>query len=563
MNNNYLTDVEFNVGIYIRLSQEDRDKDKKYESDSESVTNQKELLRDYVKNHNFNLVNEYVDDGFSGTDFDRPGFQKMMEDIKNKKINCVVVKDLSRLGRDHVMTGYYIETFFPENQIRFISILESYDSFKNQASNDSSTFIIACNDYYSKQNSIKIRNVLNEKRQKGKFVGSLPSYGYMRDPEDKGHLIPNPEIAPIVKKIFKWRVEGIGPSEKAPRLNNEGVPTPSAYKGTAYSTRLLDSNQWNISTVKKILANRIYTGDMVQHTQAKVNYKSKKKISLDEKLWFIVENTHEALVDKETFEYCQAIRKGFNRQYKVKIEREIRLFEGKLFCKECGNKLTVSYRRNHDYWTVNCNKYSRDPLRVRCTSHFFPYNYLEEQLIEKIDEDVNTYIKKLDVKKLNSEIAKNVKESTNKIDNIINQLEVDKKKLTKRLTILYEDRCNEVISADMYKELSQEYDEKLSEINRKVELQKMERYRVKNTKDITPDYTKQIKELLNLKKSKKDLYDLLIDRIVIDQERNITIKYKFNVIPDKEFKYENRNLARNPYGRSGKNGKKSKENKNN
>ena len=278
---------------------------------------------------------------------------------------------------------------------------------------------------------------------------------------------------------------------------------------------------------------------------------------------FIVENTHEALVDKETFEYCQAIRKGFNRQYKVKIEREIRLFEGKLFCKECGNKLTVSYRRNHDYWTVNCNKYSRDPLRVRCTSHFFPYNYLEEQLIEKIDEDVNTYIKKLDVKKLNSEIAKNVKESTNKIDNIINQLEVDKKKLTKRLTILYEDRCNEVISADMYKELSQEYDEKLSEINRKVELQKMERYRVKNTKDITPDYTKQIKELLNLKKSKKDLYDLLIDRIVIDQERNITIKYKFNVIPDKEFKYENRNLARNPYGRSGKNGKKSKENKNN
>ena len=201
MNNTYLNGLDFNVGIYIRLSQED--KDKKYESDSESVINQKEILRNYVKSNNFNLVKEYVDDGFSGTDFERPGFQRMLEDINNKKINCVIVKDLSRLGRDHVMTGYYIETFFPEKNIRFISILESFDSFKNQASNDSSTFIIACNDYYSKQNSIKIRNVLNEKRKNGKFVGSLPCYGYMRDPEDKGHLIPNPETAPIVKKIFK------------------------------------------------------------------------------------------------------------------------------------------------------------------------------------------------------------------------------------------------------------------------------------------------------------------------------------------------------------------------
>ncbi len=127
----------------------------------------------------------------------------MLEDINNKKINCVIVKDLSRLGRDHVMTGFYIETFFPENNIRFISILESYDSFKNQASNDSSTFIIACNDYYSKQNLVKIRNVLNEKRKNGKFVGSLPCFGYMRDPEDKGHLIPNPDTAPIVKNIHK------------------------------------------------------------------------------------------------------------------------------------------------------------------------------------------------------------------------------------------------------------------------------------------------------------------------------------------------------------------------
>ncbi len=184
----------------------------------------------FRKKKGFIFVGEYVDDGYSGTDFDRPGFKRMIEDIKNKKINCVIVKDLSRLGRDHVMTGYYIETFFPENNIRFISILESYDSAINQASNDSSTFIIACNDYYSKQNSIKIRNVLNDKRKNGKFIGSDPSYGYMRDPEEKGHLIPNPEYAPVVKKIFEMAANGVGLSEITSYLNDNKIKTPSSLK---------------------------------------------------------------------------------------------------------------------------------------------------------------------------------------------------------------------------------------------------------------------------------------------------------------------------------------------
>ena len=162
--------------IYIRLSE--ADEGKSYESESESITNQRNLLMNFLKEKGFIFVGEYVDDGYSGTNFERPGFTKMIEDIKNKMVNLVIVKDLSRLGRDHVMTGYYMETFFPENNIRFISMQESYDSFKNQASNDSSTFIIACNDYYSKQNSIKIRNVLNDKRRNGKFIAWLTSYKF-------------------------------------------------------------------------------------------------------------------------------------------------------------------------------------------------------------------------------------------------------------------------------------------------------------------------------------------------------------------------------------------------
>ncbi|MCR5146460.1 MAG: recombinase family protein, partial [Clostridia bacterium] len=433
MFSSFLNDTEYNVGIYIRLSQED--KDKKYESESESVTNQRELLREYVKNNNLNLVEEYVDDGYSGTNFERPGFKRLLDDIHDNKINCVIVKDLSRLGRDHIMTGYYMETFFPENRIRFISLQEAYDSSKIQASNDSSTFIIACNDYYSKQNSIKIRTVLNEKRKKGKFIGSQPSYGYMRDPEDKGHLLPDPETAPIVKKIFEWRASGIGPTYIANRLNAEGVLTPSALKNTKYSSRLIDASKWNNTTVRKILDNRMYTGDMVQHTQTNLNYKSKKKVTLDKKLWVIVENTHEPIIDRETFEYCASLRKLNNRVTEIRSNRERRMFEGKLYCAECGNRLGVMYRRKENSWSVNCNRYVRDPVRRRCYPHFFAYNYLEEVLIDKINESIKKYIEDLDINKLNKEVAKKVKENTFDIDKSIKQLTNEKTKLTKRLTL--------------------------------------------------------------------------------------------------------------------------------
>ena len=540
MNNAYLNGLDFNVGIYIRLSQED--KDKKYESDSESVINQKEILRNYVKSNNFNLVKEYVDDGFSGTDFERPGFQRMLEDINNKKINCVIVKDLSRLGRDHVMTGYYIETFFPENNIRFISILESFDSFKNQASNDSSTFIIACNDYYSKQNSIKIRNVLNEKRKNGKFVGSLPCYGYMRDPEDKGHLIPNPETAWVVKKIFKLRESGVGPTEIANRLNKAHVVTPSGYKKTNYSSRLIDRDNWNISTVKKILINRVYTGDLVQHTQTKVSYKSKKKITLDEKFWIIVENTHEPLVDKDTFEYVNNLRKRYTRNYDIKTGRKKRLLEGKLFCKECSNRLTVLYRKNLDYWSVNCNRYSRDPVRGRCYSHFYPYNYLEEQVLEQINRTVSKLIKELDLKELNNEVVKSVYKQTNDIDKNISKLEQEKEKITNKIKTLYDDRCDGVITAEVYKELAKESETKLKEINDLIDNEDIKKYQIKNKVNKLPDYTKKLSQLLDLNKPKKELIDTLVDKIVIDKDRNINIYFKYDIVPIVSFKYENRNL---------------------
>ena len=557
MFNNYMLDIQFNIGIYIRLSQED--KDKKYETESESVINQRSVITDYIninylnKFNNYTIVGDYVDDGFSGTDFDRPKFKELIEDIKKKKINMVIVKDLSRLGRDHVMTGYYMENFFPENQVRFVSILDGYDSFKNQASNDSSTFIVACNDYYSKQNSIKIRNVLNNKRSSGKFIGSAPCFGYMRDPEDKGHLIPNPETAPIVKEIFRMAEQGIGVSDITTILNNKGYITPSGYKKIKYSTRLVFRDDWNISSVKKILNNRIYTGDMVQHTQAKVSYKSKKKITLDESLWVVVEDTHEPLVSKETFALIQDRKKSKNRIHKSTTKRPIRLFDGLLYCKECGNRLTIAYRKNLDYWSVNCNRYSRDPRRERCSSHFFPYNYLEDQIKAKIEATLSKYLKQFDVKDLNQEIIKREKAVTNDGYIKIRTLESRKDQIVKTMNSLYEDKMNGIVSSAAYMDMIKPHEVELNKVNMDIENVKESMQEQKKNLSIIPDYTEQIKKLLDLKKPKRELLLYLIDRIEIDKNRLITIKFKYGIIPDVEFQYEETDAPRNPYGRKGKN----------
>lgn len=550
MYNNLAIDVNnCKVALYIRLSQEDRNK--KYESDSESIINQRDVLNKYCIDNQMHVVDEYVDDGYSGTTFERPAFQRMIEDIENGRINCVIVKDLSRFGRDHIMSGFYLEIYFPEKGVRFISLLDSYDNGKNQASNDTSTFILTFNDWYSKQNSIKIRNVLDAKRRDGKFVGSMPSFGYMRDPNDKGHLIPDPRTAPIVKQIFDWYEEGIGSSEITTRLNEMNIPTPSAYKDIKLSSRLIMKDTWTISSVRKILKNRIYTGDMIQHTQMKVSYKSKKKVTLDESMWFVVENTHEPLIDKDRFFFLQT--RVENKAKVRKINREKRLFENLIYCEECGNQLGVMYRKNHDYWTVNCNRYARDPKRAMCSPHFFPYEYLEEQLLERIIPQFQVFVDALNIDELNKEIKESLKKRSTNIKTIKTDYAGRKKILLSQLQSLYDDKCNGDISMNMYQMLSSAIEEELVEIEKKLELEnktkRVEEYKKKKEKE----YFEQIKQLLDLKKPNRELMLAVIDRINITSDREITIKYKYEFIPDEVFYYKEKEGPRNPYGVRGKN----------
>ena len=527
----------YRVGIYIRLSE--RDENKAYESDSESVINQRHLLMTYVKEQGFTFIDEYVDDGYTGTNFDRPGFQRMIKDIESGRINCVITKDLSRLGRDHIECDRLTEKYFPEKNVRYISILDGTDTFLEKASDEYAPFKTLINDMYSRDNSKKITSVQKNKKLQGKFIGSKPSYGYMRDPLDKGHLIPDPEVAPVVKKIFKMAYYSTGVSDIVSYLNDKKIKCPSAYKGTKPSSRQ-KGNMWTISSVNKILKNRMYVGDMVQNKQAKLSYKSKKKITLDKSLWIIVEGTHEPLVSRVMFD---SIQNAPARTRITHCNREKRLLENLLTCKECGNTLTVLQRKNKNYkdniyWSVNCNTYARDPRRKLCYPHFFPYDKLEEVILEAIKNTCQRYLDSLNIKEISEKIKQERKKIKTEHQKERESLVINIEQLKKKMDALYDDKFNGIISADNYVRLVSQTENQIVSLESRIyEIDNEENQIKEDTKEIIK-YEEQIKALLNLDEPNRELIKTLVKRIYIDKDKNIEIQYRFKVLDNIKINYE-------------------------
>lgn len=513
----------YRVAAYIRLSE--ADENKSYESESESIINQRNLLMDYIKKKGFTFIDEYVDDGFTGTNFDRPGFKRLISDIESGRVNCVITKDLSRLGRDYIRCGYYVEDYFLEKNVRYISILDQIDTFLETANNDIAPFKALFNDMTSKDTSKKIRSILRNKKEQGKFIGSEPSFGYMRDKEDKGHLVPNPETAFIVKKIFEMASSGISVSDIASFLNDNKYPTPSLYKKKENSRQRINPI-WTVSSVKKILRNEMYTGNMIQNVQTKLSYKSQKKIALQRDSWIIVENTHEPLVSKEVF---NKVKNNVKRTKITYNKREKRLFENLLFCKECGNSLTITYRKNHDYWTINCNKYSRDPRRHLCYPHFMPYDKLEIALLDVIRNTCKIYLDKLNIKKLATEIN-DKNNNDNQINDEIIFLNNRIKECNSKIDMLYDDKFKGNISENTYLRLSKETEILLNQSKKRLdEIKTLNKKEVDSNIKIK-EYEQIIKELINLDNPSRELLQSIIEKIVIDKDKNIEIFYKFSLL---------------------------------
>lgn len=334
-----LKSQNFKVGIYIRLSREDGDK-----QESESISNQRDILQRYVKENELCFVKEYVDDGVSGTTFDRPGFNEMLQDIENRNINMVITKDLSRLGRDYIKTGFYIEDYFQKNNVRYVAITDGIDTYLDSTNNDITPFKAIMNDMYAKDISKKIRSVYKEKQRQGEYICSTTAYGYKKHPNIKNKLVVDRKVQSIVEKIFDMYANGHGSSEIVNHLNSNHYLSPSGYRKTG---TVQDKNKsgynWNEVTLCNMLKNEVYIGNTVQNKKSVISYKVKKIRTVEKENQIRVDNTHEAIIDKDTFEKVQCIIEKRGTNTKLKYDY---LLRGLLYCYHCKRKLQIVLKKN-------------------------------------------------------------------------------------------------------------------------------------------------------------------------------------------------------------------------
>ena len=522
----------FKVAMYIRLSREDGDKE-----ESSSVTNQRNIITRFInENDNFIIVDEYVDDGYTGTNFNRPAFQRMIKDIEKGKINTVITKDLSRLGRDYIDTGRYVQRYFPENRVRYIALLDGIDTLEDAGMNDIAPFKSVINDMYVKDISKKITSALKERKTAGNFLAVTAPYGYKKNPENRYQLVINEEEAKVVRYIFRLYLQGNGLTKIAKILTEKEIPVPGISRniGTTRKTKLY--NCWKQTTISRILKNPVYIGNLEQFKRKKVNYKSKKRVSVPKEDRVICYNTHEPIIKKEDFDEVQKIiteNKAFSKSTKHDY-----LFKGFLYCADCGAKLYLTYsdyayKKYGEYrYTTVCYTYSK--YYNQCSRHSNSIPILENILIENIKKVCNAYLNRDLEKELIEMVEKENKrnvleqEYNKKIDNIETKIE----DLNLCIRNLYMDKVKNVITEKDYIELSKNFTQERDKlINEKEELLKLST-NLKNDNNNKEEIEKVAKEFVSLKKPTKELLSRLIDKVTISEDNIITIYFKFKELTD-------------------------------
>lgn len=527
----------FRVGLYIRLSREDGDKE-----ESSSVTNQREILKRYVSEQpNFFIVKEYVDDGWTGANFDRPKFKEMIADIEAGIIDTVITKDLSRLGRERLGVGHYTEIYFPEHNVRYIALLDNIDTYFDAGMNDMAPFKGVINDMYVRDISKKIRSSLIERKKAGNFLGVTAPYGYQKDPNNKFHLIINEKEAEVVKRVFRLYLEENGLTRIAQILTKDGIPVPGESRNIGKTRKTALYSSWKQTTIRRILDNRVYLGELVQFKRRKINYKSKRRITVPEEERYICRGTHEAIIDEESFNAVQNILKK-NKSFKG--TKHDYLFKGLLFCSECDARLNVTYsnyalKRYGEYrYTTICYSYSRLYSDI-CTRHSNSIPELEEVLIKHIKEVCSRYINE----NLQDELISMAKKQKQfELKQITNEkkLETLEQKISDiglYIKNLYMDKVKGVVSENDYVSLVADFTKDRDNlIKEKEELIKI----INNQKpqiDETAKIEKLAKEFLSLEKPTKQLLNELIEKITISENKEINIYFKFNELNEmKEIK---------------------------
>lgn len=525
----------WSVALYIRLSQEDEDNGQD-KQESNSVTSQKTLLNEFIEEHDDLIVYDtYIDDGFTGTDFNRPSFQRLLEDMRNGNINCVIVKDLSRLGRNYIEVGNYIEQVFPLFNIRFIAINDSVDSFKNPASTNTILvpFKNLINDEYARDTSTKIRTSLNGKKKKGEFVGAFPSYGYIKDPKDKHKLAIDEVAADIVRKIFYWNVnEGLGKIAICHRLNELGILNPTGHKklelGQNYNNYGIQDNTytWTPSTVRNILNNEVYIGNTVQGKRRTKSYKVHKVEAVPKEEWVRVENTHEAIIDKETFKKAQELSR---RDTKVSQKtNELSIWAGFLKCADCGramNKKSSTNKSGSKYEYYICSTYRKKSNKL-CTKHTIKEELLEKAVVQAINLHIDLLINTEEIiKQINQSSFQNLKNEN--IENMIMTKQNEISKISNFKRILYEDWKNADITREEYLEYKQKYENDIERLKLNIERLQNEKQKYENQHQSSNKWIEKFREQKGITELSRDIMMELIDGIYVHDNGNITIRFKF------------------------------------
>ncbi|MFR5756083.1 MAG: recombinase family protein [Lachnospiraceae bacterium] len=524
------------VGIYGRLSEEDKDKINK-EDESESIQNQKRMLIEYALKNDWDIVDIYIDEDYSGAGVYRPEFDRMIKDCENKKIDIVLCKSQSRFSRDMEIIERYINNKFKEWNIRFISLVDNIDTDKS-ANKKSIQILGLTNEWYLEDLSDNIKRTIRSKKEAGQFTGSFAPYGYKRSEEDKHKLVVDPVASLIVKKIFEMYRNGNGYTKIATYLNNTNVPSPYEYKkanGSKFVCGNLgrEKSYWYSDTIAKMLKDEVYIGNLVQGKTKHISYKNKKSVPVPKKDWIIVKNTHEPIIDMDTWNIVSA---KFQNRAKPKKNGEIHMFSRKVYCECCKKIFYAGYSKSGNgnifqYLTCKSRKsgvYCENNLSIRVDK-------LEQFILNEINEYIKVYYNS---KTLNEKYQKlNTKNNKNEIQEKMKTLEKEKQDLERTqskknsyLKKLYEDRIDGFITDDQYRAFCKEYDEELKELQSRIDLLNDEITSLNQKHNDMIDRDKIFSKYKQIKKLDKNILDDFIERIYIGAVDKETNEREINIV---------------------------------
>ena len=522
----HIDEQVWNTCGYVRLSLEDGDKE-----ESNSVTGQKDLIRDYMTRHpELRECGMKVDDGFTGSNFDRPAFQEMMAEVKAGRINCIVVKDLSRFGRDHLEAGEYLERIFPFLGVRFIAINDNYDSLYSNAESDELIvpFKNLINEAYCRDTSVKIRSQLEIKRRRGDFIGSFAVFGYRKDPSDRHRLLVDDYAAEVVRDIFQWKLDGLSAGDIAARLSASGIPTPMDYKqsqGMNYSTsfRIKEKSEWSAGMILRILKNPVYTGVLEQGRVTTPSYRVKRLVNKPREEWAIVENCHEAIISGYDFESVQKALALDART--TESGKAVDLFSGMVNCGECGGamikKTVPSGKKKYTYFVCATHKNEKT-----CFSHGIRDTALTEIVLEFLKKHIRDVIDLADLLAL-TDTAQLQKAKVQKLRERLDAKEAEIDRYHRLLCSLYESLADGLIDQSEYQKLKKSYTDRRAQAEEQADAIRAEMEQELNHSDQGLGWVEEFRRYQNIEALDRSIVVRLIERILIFRDRRVDIVYRW------------------------------------